>query len=662
MKSAKPYVILSFIFVMGLCGCGNKTGEVILPSVEVITENETETVRETVKTGIEVTEKGQILNPNGDVSQIGKISFDAKIDDRYFLFQDISQTDNKIIMSYGLVTRDENYENNPESYDYSKDKYEMHLAELDKTGLNIVEDIIIDGDFSYTGDSADRGYSSLDNEFRYYEDSGRLFRYSNKDENVSEIDFGITAYCSGLQQVYTDGRGVDYLFVSCLCGDLKSYYGVFDTEKEQFIYLKDALENEAPVSYIMNNSYVAGFTDTDTGQSWNIFVDGVKPVTYAWPDQNYFVFVNIMSNGDAFFYRTVDNTVEFAVFDKDTNMCKADSSITFERGYGEYGMINAQINPIYMDNGDVFMVFSDGYSAYYFFEWEMKKNSDFWDVMSAEEYLYNIPDVALINEMYDPNTFVPGEVSEELQPLLLRKNEIEEKYGIKISIGKECSSMSGGYAVSPLEEYETVKQSLDMLDGELSKYPENFLEQIKYDGYDSIHFFIASTLIGMGEGLDFAGGFQYEEGSTMYIVLDSSVPEAAKTTVHHELSHIIDDFINAKTGFDENVWKSYNPVTETYADIYTYDYKLFGYDGMDKYTFDYSYENNSECYFVDSYSMTFPTEDRARIWENVMMVEDVNIDFAQSPKLKAKLNYYAQCVRQAFDNAGWDDVIWERYQ
>ena len=58
-------------------------------------------------------------------------------------------------------------------------------------------------------------------------------------------------------------------------------------------------------------------------------------------------------------------------------MCKADSSITFERGYGEYGMINAQINPIYMDNGDVFMVFSDGYSAYYFFEWEMKKNSDF---------------------------------------------------------------------------------------------------------------------------------------------------------------------------------------------------------------------------------------------------------------------------------------------
>ena len=166
----------------------------------------------------------------------------------------------------------------------------------------------------------------------------------------------------------------------------------------------------------------------------------------------------------------------------------------------------------------------------------------------------------------------------------------------------------------------------------------------------------------MGEGLDFAGGFQYEEGSTMYIVLDSSVPEAAKTTVHHELSHIIDDFINAKTGFDENVWKSYNPVTETYADIYTYDYKLFGYDGMDKYTFDYSYENNSECYFVDSYSMTFPTEDRARIWENVMMVEDVNIDFAQSPKLKAKLNYYAQCVRQAFDNAGWDDVIWERYQ
>lgn len=700
MKYAKPYIILSLILVMVLSGCGNKTGNVILPSVEEITENvtenesETETVRETVKTGIEVMEKGQILNSNGDVSQIGKISFDAKIDDRYFVFQDISEINNKIIMSYGLVTRDDNYENNPEIYDYSKDKCEMHLAELDDINLKITEDVIVDGDFSYTSHTANgvwcmsydndgvtgkfydssfenkyktsfngtrTGFGSLDNEFYYYEDSGRLFRYSYNDEKVSEIDFGITAYCSELQMVYTDGRGVDYLFVSCLCGDLKNYNGVFDTEQGQFIYLKNAFENEPPVSYIMNNTYIAGFTDTVTGQYWNVFTDGVKPVTYAWPDQNYYISVIIMSNGDAFFYRTIDNTVEFAVFDKDTNLCKADSSVTLDRGVNEYGMINPQINPIYMDNGDVFMVFSDGYNAYYFFEWDMKKNSEYWDSMSAMEYPVNIPDVALIDEMYDPNTFFPGEVSEELQPLLARRKEIEDKHGIVISIGKECSSMNGGYAVCALEDYETVKQSLDILDEELSKYPDNFLEQIKYNGYDTIHFYIASTLIGMGYGLDYAGGFQNEVGNEMLITIDCTVPDDARTTVHHELSHIIDDFIDAKAGFDENEWKSFNVVTEAYADLYTYDYGLFGYDGMEKYIFDFSYDDNSESCFVDCYSMTFPTEDRARIWESVMMMEEASVDFEQSPILTEKLNYYAQCVRQVFDTTGWENVIWERY-
>ena len=700
MKSAKWYVVLSLFLIIVLSGCGNKTGKVLLPSVEEITENitetesETEMVRESVKTGIEVWEKGQVLNSNDDISQIGKICFDATIDNRYFVFQDISQIDNKIVMSYGLVTRDKNYADNPEIYDYSKDKCEMHLAELDATCLKTVRDTVIDGDFSYTTHTLNgvwcmrynndgiigklydssfenkletsfngtrTGYSSLDNEFYYYEDSGRLFRYSYKDEKVLEIDFGIMAYCSELRQVYTDGRGVDYLFVSCLCGDLKNYNGVFDTEQGQFIYLKNAAENELPVSYIMNNSYVAGFTDTVTGQSWDIFADGVKPVTYAWPDQNYYVSVNIMSNGDAFFYRTIDNTVEFAVFDKDTNLCKADSSITLDRGVNEYGMINAQINPIYLDNGNVFMVFSDGYSAYYFFEWNMQKNSEYWDYMSSSEYPVNIPDVPIIDEMYDPRTFFPGEVSEELQPLLGIKEEIEDKHGIEISIGKECSSMNGGYAVCALEDYETVKQSLEMLDEELSKYPDNFLEQIKYNGYDTIHFYLASTLIGMGYGLDYAGGFQNELGNEMLITIDCTIPDDARTTVHHELSHIIDDFIDTKSGFDENAWKSFNPVTEAYTDLYTYDYGMFGYEGMEKFIFDYAYDDNSGSCFVDCYSMTFPTEDRARIWESVMMMEEASVNFEQSPILTKKLNYYAQCIRQAFDTSGWENVIWERY-
>jgi hypothetical protein len=68
----------------------------------------------------------------------------------------------------------------------------------------------------------------------------------------------------------------------------------------------------------------------------------------------------------------------------------------------------------------------------------------------------------------------------------------------------------------------------------------------------------------------------------------------------------------------------------------------------------------SDAYFVDGYAMTFPTEDRARLFENVMR-DDQWVDWESCPRLREKLNYYAQCIRACFDTTGWEDVPWEQY-
>jgi hypothetical protein len=59
--------------------------------------------------------------------------------------------------------------------------------------------------------------------------------------------------------------------------------------------------------------------------------------------------------------------------------------------------------------------------------------------------------------------------------------------------------------------------------------------------------------------------------------------------------------------------------------------------------------------------LSYPTEDRARIFESVMC-DYYDIDFNKAPRIKAKLNYYADAIREAFDTTGWEEMPWEVYQ
>jgi hypothetical protein len=62
-------------------------------------------------------------------------------------------------------------------------------------------------------------------------------------------------------------------------------------------------------------------------------------------------------------------------------------------------------------------------------------------------------------------------------------------------------------------------------------------------------------------------------------------------------------------------------------------------------------------YFISDYAMRYPTEDRATLFAEAML---------QSPTLeahdglRAKLDYYARCIRDCFNTEGWPEVAqWE---
>ena len=65
-------------------------------------------------------------------------------------------------------------------------------------------------------------------------------------------------------------------------------------------------------------------------------------------------------------------------------------------------------------------------------------------------------------------------------------------------------------------------------------------------------------------------------------------------------------------------------------------------------------------YFVDSYSRTFASEDRARIMEFFMTRDDDAQELIKSPAIKKKLQHMSSAVRSVFDDSGWENVRWER--
>jgi hypothetical protein len=69
-----------------------------------------------------------------------------------------------------------------------------------------------------------------------------------------------------------------------------------------------------------------------------------------------------------------------------------------------------------------------------------------------------------------------------------------------------------------------------------------------------------------------------------------------------------------------------------------------------------AYENSG--YFISSYAMTFPTEDRATLMSAIMSDKTV---LQENPGMAEKMRYYAACIRDCFDTEGWpENTLWEQ--
>lgn len=254
----------------------------------------------------------------------------------------------------------------------------------------------------------------------------------------------------------------------------------------------------------------------------------------------------------------------------------------------------------------------------------------------------------------------------DLGEITQRAQAMAEQYGVQIYLGEQAAlAPFPDYTLEPSQDLKALQDGLDVLDQALSSYPEGYLEQLGGTPR-ALCFYLSGRMTPLypSMGIDDPSGLACQVDGLELIAFN--VDYLRVEEVNHELAHVLDHRLWEAGTLDEQVWNSLNPqgfqYYQAYIDENGEDYE---YTGSTEYTtWDESYYggNTEEVYFIDTYSKTFPTEDRAQLMGAFLsQLEGEMPAYFASPHLQAKLEYYFQCIRDTFDTTGWPErTSWEQ--
>lgn len=286
-----------------------------------------------------------------------------------------------------------------------------------------------------------------------------------------------------------------------------------------------------------------------------------------------------------------------------------------------------------------------GYWQGYFFRdtYDNTAHLMFWNTDTAQEG-EDLP-VVSFGAVQAPEAVLEKELYQKAE-------ELSQRFGLDIRFAEQCALDYSHYQADALTDPYSIRDALDLLELAFSRYPDGFLRQLPFGTVQQIRIEVVENLRGK-DGMDThptsIGGFAQENFDHYLIVFD--ILSLDTQTVYHELSHVIDKHLLWDTTlrpqalFGEDTWLSLQPKGFRYAYSYT--------DMPDAIA---AYANSG--YFISSYAMTFPTEDRATLMSLVMSDKTV---LQENPGMAEKMRYYSACIRDCFDTEGWPETtLWEQ--
>lgn len=267
---------------------------------------------------------------------------------------------------------------------------------------------------------------------------------------------------------------------------------------------------------------------------------------------------------------------------------------------------------------------------------------------------------ATIPEAYEPPHYDLGQAGE-------RAAEMSRKYGVQIYVGEAVlNAPFPDYDLSACTDPVSLNKGLDVLEEAFSIYPEGYLDQLGGERVREICFYLSGEMTPLDPmvSIENPSGLACQVGDLELIAMNADGYLQAEDVIH-ELTHLMDHWLSDENVLDETQWISMNP--EDFSYHYAYideDGKSYEFTGDDIYTsWDSAYyEGDVESvYFVDPYSTTYPTEDRARLMEYLLMDPEYDPPaFFASSHVQDKLRYYFLCIRMVCDTTEWTEPpIWE---
>lgn len=641
-------------------------------------------------TGYQKYEDKISLDERGNINLIAKIDSDAQINSKYLSTINIlSYTDENILVEYTITDMSPDFSEEITEAVYAEQHFTLISSEdfailkdikftdipyIQTTERSIIVELYEDSKtvfetYDYQLNQISRmelpsyasGKCSFDGKRCYYSLGQQLYGYNSENDICEEITSDVNFTINNINGVITDNDGIDYIIFWGMAADYNEYQFILNTSTNEFMWV-DPMENK--FSNLENNVYTEYNFDNN---HWLVSVSNEKAFDYNWDGFSLSLNHNILKNKDQFFSYIEENIMYLYLYDYETADLLGSTSFNIsemkpisqeseeDELIGEYwSEVACYMSPVYIDHDTILLQLANYAGDHFFLEWNLSADEEHLQNMEIAEHVMGSSPSVDIFSMNKP-FYTPEALSKKLEPLRIKADSLENKYDVEIHIGEECGNVIGGYAIEPLTDYSSVEYALSLLDKEMDRYPDHFFSQFNDSWSEGMEIYLAASLTGTSaETLGTAGGFHTIYNGKILIVLDCEYL-LDLSTFHHELSHAIDNKVSSKSDFSEEKWNSLNP----YDDMYTYSYQQFGYEQY----FDFSYNARvftdgkvEETYFIDSYGMTYPTEDRATLFEAVMMN---TVDLEKAPNLTKKMAYYAECIRNAFNTDTWEEVPWE---
>ncbi len=239
--------------------------------------------------------------------------------------------------------------------------------------------------------------------------------------------------------------------------------------------------------------------------------------------------------------------------------------------------------------------------------------------------------------------------------------EMESRYDVRIVLGSNIPGEFSDYSAQPVLESGIISSSLTVLDNTLSLYPDEYFTALKGSYYRDIVIYLTGSLepLNVYSSIANAGAFSTDTGGLMQIAFDL-YDDLRPATVIHELTHAADYRLIGEGLWDEEAWNAMNPEGFSYYNAYIDENgESYEFSGRSEHTAQ-SGCPVPEIYFIDSYSKTFPMEDRARLMEHLMSGRSPYKDAFRSAHLQEKLTYYFRFLRDTLGDPSWpEQTKWE---